>query len=138
MHDIESYSKPVVLIIEDHPMVAEVMRETLKTNGYATRLSADVRSAISMWQESPEFIHLILADVSALGRAGLTAFAPSADGQCLVSVGTNAQHYARLSPNRLGTFYMLDEEQVPVRWQKVQGSGIHEGDQQWLTKVRRS
>src|SRR3954471_8018573 len=71
MRELGSPSKPVVLIIEDDSVVAEVIQETLTSHGYAAKAYTDARTAISECRKWPELIHLVLTDASVLGKAGL-------------------------------------------------------------------
>jgi CheY-like chemotaxis protein len=60
-----------VLIVEDDGPVRAMLYETLTANGYRATACADRREAVRVSRTCSGPIDLILADLSALGKAGL-------------------------------------------------------------------
>lgn len=60
---------PVVLVVEDEPMVRILVIETLEENGYITHEAADAPSALEILK-APGVINLLVTDITLPGRNG--------------------------------------------------------------------
>jgi two-component system, OmpR family, response regulator len=63
-------SAPVVLVVDDLPLVREVLRASLRCHGFQVRLAADGQEAIELYRRDHDAIALVLLDVQMPGVDG--------------------------------------------------------------------
>ncbi len=62
-------ARPVVLVVDDHPAVAGLLRELLTAEGYAVECAATVEGALARIARQP--VQLVLLDLKLSGADGL-------------------------------------------------------------------
>lgn len=59
-----------ILVVDDDSTVRELLVSTLSSAGYAVRSAGSYEEALEIFQENPEFFHLLLVDVVLPDRSG--------------------------------------------------------------------
>ena len=67
MHAVSEKPGPLVLVVEDEPEIAALMRDFLQADGFRVRLAADAEQAIGVLRTAPE---CMLLDVMLPGASG--------------------------------------------------------------------
>ena len=124
-----------VLIIDDSPTVAAVLRKTLRSAGYETREALDAEQGLAMLAEDPP--ELIFLDIILPGMNGFSALrairkAPASQHIPVIMISGNEHATEQFYANRIGADdfmkkpfsrheifarieAMLDEELIPRR-----------------------
>jgi two-component system, cell cycle sensor histidine kinase and response regulator CckA len=59
-----------VLVVDDEPPLVELIHDILESRGYRVLATSDAERALTMLDEDPGPIHLLLTDVMMSGRSG--------------------------------------------------------------------
>jgi CheY-like chemotaxis protein len=72
INEFQGIPKPrVVLLVEDEPVVREVTARVLETGGYQVLQCSGPKQALSLAEERPDYIDLLLTDVVMPGMNGV-------------------------------------------------------------------
>lgn len=75
-------SKPTVLIIEGDALVRAMIYESLTAHGYTAVACANREDALTLLEKHSKQVHLILTDISVLGKEELQELLPAGGKDC--------------------------------------------------------
>jgi two-component system cell cycle sensor histidine kinase/response regulator CckA len=83
-----------LLLVDDEPMIRQMLQELLKGLGYDVTLAASGEEAVAVYQQFPEAVSAVILDMSLPGMGGLDAFRrlKELNGQVKVIIATGDPH----------------------------------------------